>query len=115
MPDVVHVSLGGGHASGGIPRFIILMSDGAIDESLVHIRGETEAQSFQKWVELVGSRLDAENTKYEGLRGASEDNLAMTVLREVYGGTNEEQLSAFLTLEMEEKWVDDTSIQVVIF
>ncbi|KAF8601894.1 protein serine/threonine phosphatase 2C [Ceratobasidium sp. AG-I] len=115
VPDVVHVGLGASTDSDGIPRFVILMSDGAVDESLVNIRGETEAQSFQKWVELVGSRLDAESAKQGGSKETSEDNLAMAVLREVYGGANQEHLSAFLTVEMEEKWVDDTSIQVVVF
>lgn len=115
IPDVVHVGLGSGSDSSGTPRFVILMSDGAIDEGLVHARGETEAQSFQKWVELVGSRLDAKDVKPEGSRENLEDNLALAVLREVYGGTNEERLSAYLTLDMEERWIDDTSIQVVIF
>lgn len=115
VPDVVYVGLGGDSDSNGIPRFLILMSDGAVDDSVVNIRGETEIQSFQKWVEIVGARLNTEGAKQELPKRIPEDNLALAVLREVLGGANEEHLSAFLTLEMEGKWVDDTSIQVVVF
>lgn len=105
IPDVVQVSLEGG--AQGTPQFVLLMSDGVVDESVLHVRGTTERQSFQRWVELVGARLDAGEP--------ATSNLALPILRDVYGGANEQQLSAYLTLESNEKWIDDTSIQVVVF
>ncbi|CAE6471788.1 unnamed protein product [Rhizoctonia solani] len=108
IPDIVHVDLAGD--SEGIPRFVLLMSDGVVDDHVVHIRGEKEHQSIQKWVELVGDRLDSKDRKTSEI-----DNLALPVLRAVYNGSNEAHLSAFLTLESDSKWLDDTSIQVVSF
>lgn len=106
IPDVVQVSLEGD--AEGTPRFVLLMSDGVIDDALLHVRGDTEPTSFQRWVELVGACLDA------GESGAPS-NLALAVLRDVFGGANEQQLSAYLTLDSDEKWIDDTSIQVMVF
>ncbi|KAF8755472.1 Protein serine threonine phosphatase 2C [Rhizoctonia solani] len=70
---------------------------------------ENEQESIQKWVELVGSRLDSKDWAING-----PDNLALPVLRAVYSGSNNAHLSAFLTLESDSKWLDDTSIQVVV-
>jgi pyruvate dehydrogenase phosphatase len=115
VPDVVHVKLEGD--AEGTPRFVMLMSDGVVDDRVIHVRGQTEEDSFQRWVEIVGARLDAKDgedvKEPETLNVAN--NLALAVLREVFGGANEQQLSAFLTLQSEEKWIDDTSIQVVVF
>lgn len=107
IPDVVHVNLAGDPE--GTPRFVLLMSDGVVDDHVVHIRGEKEEASIQRWVETVGARLDSKDRATGG-----ESNLALPVLREVYSGSNETHLSAFLTLESESKWLDDTSIQVVV-
>ncbi|CAE6540199.1 unnamed protein product [Rhizoctonia solani] len=107
IPDVVHVNLAGD--SQGTPRFLLLMSDGVVDDHVVHIRGEKEEVSIQRWVETVGARLSKDQTTGEA------SNLAFSVLREVYNGSNEAHLSAFLTLESESKWLDDTSIQVLVF
>ncbi|KAH7320452.1 phosphatase 2C-like domain-containing protein [Rhizoctonia solani] len=108
VPDVAHVDLGGD--SEGVPRFILLMSDGVVDDHVVHIRGEKEEVSIQRWVEIVGARLDSKDRATN-----EESNLALPVLRDVYSGSNEAHLSAFLTLESESKWLDDTSIQVAVF
>ncbi|KAJ1301916.1 hypothetical protein OPQ81_000755 [Rhizoctonia solani] len=108
IPDVVHLNLAGD--SVGTPRFILLMSDGVVDDQVVHIRGEKEEVSIQRWVERVGANLESKNQSTD-----EASNLALPVLREVYGGSNEEHLSAFLTLESDTKWLDDTSIQVVVF
>ncbi|CAE6452165.1 hypothetical protein ACGC1H_002356 [Rhizoctonia solani] len=107
IPDVVHVNLAGD--SQGTPRFVLLMSDGVVDEHVAYIRGESEQASIQRWVEIVGTRLSKDHASDE------ESNLALPVLREVYDGSNEAHLSAFLTLESDSKWLDDTSIQVLVF
>ncbi|CAE6435095.1 unnamed protein product [Rhizoctonia solani] len=108
IPDVAHVNLAGD--SEGTPRFILLMSDGVVDDHVVHIRGEKEEVSMQRWVEIVGTRLDSKDRTTD-----EESNLALPVLRDVYSGSNKVHLSAFLTLESESKWLDDTSVQVVVF
>ncbi|KAG8738281.1 hypothetical protein FRC10_007081 [Ceratobasidium sp. 414] len=113
VPDLVHVHLGA-NASGGVPRFLILTSDGAVDDHNLKLLGHSEVESFQKWVELVGARLDKQANE-KNKSGSQEGNLALDVLREVFGGSNEELLSIFLTISMNTKWTDDTSIQVVVF
>ncbi|QRV82244.1 protein phosphatase 2C [Ceratobasidium sp. AG-Ba] len=113
-PDVVHLDLGGdGSTSDGTPRFIILTSDGSVDEHVLNIFGRSEAQSFQKWVELVGAQLDAKFGDEIGMENKTS-NLALSILREAFGGSNEELVSMFLTLDMKDKWIDDTSIQVIV-
>ncbi|KAG8703522.1 hypothetical protein FRC08_002797 [Ceratobasidium sp. 394] len=114
VPDVVHIHLETNATSSGVPRFLILTSDGAVDEHVLKLLGRTEAESFQNWVELVGARLD-EQAGDNNKPNTQENNLALDVLREAFGGPNEELLSIFLTIGMESKWIDDTSIQVVVF
>ncbi|CCO32270.1 hypothetical protein BN14_06325 [Rhizoctonia solani AG-1 IB] len=77
IPDVVHVDLAGD--SEGIPRFVLLMSDGVVDDHVAHIRGEMEQESIQKWVEIVGGRFDSKDQTYS-------DNLALPVLRATLSG-----------------------------
>ncbi|KAG8724824.1 hypothetical protein FRC09_013524 [Ceratobasidium sp. 395] len=112
VPDVVHVDLEADLASSSIPRFLILTSDGAVDEHVLKLLGRTESESFQKWVELIGGQLDKQTENEEGTQPR---NLAVDVLREVFGGSNEDLVSIFLTLGMESKWIDDTSIQIIVF
>ncbi|KAG8723936.1 hypothetical protein FRC12_024404 [Ceratobasidium sp. 428] len=114
VPDVVHVDLEADPTSGSTPHFLILTSDGAVDEHVLKLLGRTEAESFQKWVELIGGRLNTQ-TGNQNEEDTQPSNLAVDLLREVFGGSNEELLSIFLTLGMESKWIDDTSIQVIVF
>ncbi|KAJ4465395.1 phosphatase 2C-like domain-containing protein [Lentinula edodes] len=38
------------------------------------------------------------------------DNVALSILRDALGGTDIEKVSAMMTVEMQEKWMDDTTI-----
>ncbi|KAB5589489.1 Serine/threonine phosphatase 2C [Ceratobasidium theobromae] len=98
IPDVVHVKLNGNNE--GTPRFVLLMSDGVVDDRVAHVRGEAEGQSFQRWVEIVGAQLDSQgDSKGAEPESLAANNLALRVLREVFCGAEELRLSAFLTLE----------------
>ncbi|KAG9105311.1 hypothetical protein FRC07_009398 [Ceratobasidium sp. 392] len=70
-----------------------------------------EAACFQQLVENIGARLDAGKEKGTG----PENNLALCALRQLLGGDNTERVSAYMTLETLHRWMDDTSIQVVVF
>ncbi|KAG8730080.1 hypothetical protein FRC10_003144 [Ceratobasidium sp. 414] len=107
IPDIQHVSLTPEYLS--TPRFLIMGSDGMVDDSVVN-RGY-EAACFQQLVENIGARLDAGKEKSNG----PENNLALCALRQLLGGDDTERVSAYMTLESLQRWMDDTSIQVVVF
>ncbi|QRV89154.1 protein phosphatase 2C [Ceratobasidium sp. AG-Ba] len=102
-PDIQHITLTSEYSS--TPRFLIMGSDGLVDESVVN-RGY-EAAWFQQLVEHIGAQLDAGKEK--------DGNLALVALRQLLGGENTERVSAYMTLEAMHRWMDDTSIQVVVF
>ncbi|KAG8683869.1 hypothetical protein FRC08_014022 [Ceratobasidium sp. 394] len=107
IPDIQHISLSSEYSS--TPRFLIMGSDGMVDDSLVN-RGY-EAACFQQLVENIGARLDAGKENGDG----PENNLALCALRQLLGGDDTERVSAYMTLESLQRWMDDTSIQVVVF
>ena len=106
-PDIAHISLT--PESSNTPRFLIMGSDGMVDDSLLN--PGFEAAVFQQLVEHIGARIDAGKEKQEGPEG----NLALSVLRQLLGGADTERVSAYMTLETMHRWMDDTSIQVVVF
>ncbi|KAG8731215.1 hypothetical protein FRC12_019837 [Ceratobasidium sp. 428] len=107
IPDIQHVSLTPEYSR--TPRFLIMGSDGMVDESLVN-RGY-EGACFQQLVENIGARLDAGKEKGDG----PDNNLALCALRQLLGGNDTERVSAYMNLEAMHRWMDDTSIQVVVF
>lgn len=84
-------------------------SDGMVDDSILN--PGSEAVAFQQLVEHIGAQIDAGKEKREGPEG----NLALSVLRQLLGGADTERVSAYMTLETMHRWMDDTSIQVVLF
>ncbi|KAI8993784.1 phosphatase 2C-like domain-containing protein [Trametes punicea] len=107
-PDVYHVRLTteGAHSSGAIaasPRVLILCSDGLSDLY--------DGYSFQdmanEWTHVVGRAFDSNSGA-----GAERANLALLLLREAIGGSDTQLVSRNLTVEMEERWMDDTTIVV---
>ena len=96
--------------------FLILCSDGLIVEPAdpndygKEVPGEVE----KRWVEIVGEAVE---------RGGQEDNLALALLRGVLAagpssGEEEgekEKVSRALTVEMMERWMDDTTVVVIKF
>ncbi|KAI0633397.1 protein serine/threonine phosphatase 2C [Trametes polyzona] len=118
MPDVYHVPLRNGEraerngqvrGNAAPPRILILCSDGLSDL----YDGYSFQEMADEWVQVVGQELDAA----AGPRGAhasgnARSNLALALLREAIGGADTELVSRNLTVEMEERWMDDTTIVV---
>lgn len=91
--DVQKVDLGEGDA------FLILCSDGLMDL----YEPQTLDEMAMTWVELVGA------TKI----GGGRQNAALRLLREGLGGEDGEKVSRVLTVELMEKWMDDTTVIVL--
>lgn len=106
-PDISHISLT--PETSNTPRFLIMGSDGMVDDSLLN--PGFEAAAFQQLVEQIGARIDSGKDRIEGPEG----NLALCALRQLLGGGDTERVSALMTLETMHRWMDDTSIQVVVF
>lgn len=62
------------------------------------------------WVGLVGRHMHSTT----GM-GSMKSNLALRLLRDAVGGDDTELVSRNLTLEMEDKWMDDITILVQRF
>lgn len=109
-PDVYHRRLRRRKGSGNDPcdAFLITCSDGLLD------LGRPEPISLSqplidRWVEVVGRSLG-------GNHAASEaSNLALALLRDCIGGDDIHLVSRNLTVEMEERWMDDITILVQRF
>ena len=101
-PDVYHFNLsaGGGATS---RRALILCSDGLTDL----YDGYSAQEMADEWVEVIGRELDSNTGPNSG-----RTNLALTLLREAIGGRDTQLVSRNLTVEMEERWMDDTTIVV---
>ncbi|KAI0356170.1 protein serine/threonine phosphatase 2C [Trametes cingulata] len=106
-PDVYHIPLRnevsqmrGNTAS---PRILILCSDGLSDL----YDGYSFQDMAEEWVQVVGQKFDA----MAGPHG-DRTNLALSLLREAIGGSDTQLVSRNLTVEMDERWMDDTTIIV---
>ncbi|KAJ8488892.1 hypothetical protein ONZ51_g3251 [Trametes cubensis] len=101
-PDVYHIQLQneGPVAS---PRLLILCSDGLSDL----YDGYSFDEMAEEWTQVVGKELDSKPGPKAG-----RANLALALLREAIGGADTQLVSRNLTVEMEERWMDDTTIVV---
>ncbi|KAI0769315.1 protein serine/threonine phosphatase 2C [Trametes elegans] len=115
-PDVYHVPLRDGRApgagagagrGGATPnpqeRVLILCSDGLSDL----YDGYSHQEMAAEWVQAVGQELDA-----PARPGSGRPHLALALLREAIGGSDTQLVSRNLTVEMEERWMDDTTIVI---
>ncbi|KAI9067130.1 protein serine/threonine phosphatase 2C [Trametes sanguinea] len=106
-PDVYHIPLRNHNAqtSGAetSPRILILCSDGLSDL----YDGYSFQDMAEEWTQLVGRVLDSKPGP-----GTERTNLALSLLREAIGGSDTQLVSRNLTVEMEERWMDDTTIVV---
>ncbi|KAG1735086.1 phosphatase 2C-like domain-containing protein [Suillus paluster] len=105
LPEVYHYSL-------DISKqevFLILSSDGLQDMYDSHDIQWSDQEMADRWVGLVGRHMHS--TKDVDMQG----NLALRLLRDAVGGNNTELVSRNLTLEMEDKWMDDITILVQRF
>ena len=95
--EVRHLDLTNLQGSG--PPLLIMCSDGLMDlfdDTLVF------DEMLERWVRVVGQAKD----------DADDNNLALCLLREALGGENLDKVSRMLTVEMIDRWMDDTTIIV---
>lgn len=109
-PDIYYRKLHhDGRRKGSEDTFLILCSDGLVDLHggipFPHI-----GKQANRWVQVVGKELDKELSE----RG-ERVNLALKLLRDAIGGEDMHLSSRILTVEMEERWIDDTTIIVQRF
>lgn len=89
--------------------FLILCSDGFLD-LYDHIDATlSESELAQRWARIVGSSL--RERREQGL----PRNLAFDLLRDAIGGEDLDLASRNLTLEMDDKWIDDVTVLVQRF
>jgi pyruvate dehydrogenase phosphatase len=96
IAEVQHVTLSNEPPS---KRFLVMSSDGLYD-----LRSDEEEDMMVG--ELATEWMEAVANVPEG------DNRALGLLRHALGGEDEEKVSSHLTVEMMERWMDDTTILV---
>ncbi|KAI0066226.1 protein serine/threonine phosphatase 2C [Artomyces pyxidatus] len=97
VPDVHHLPLPKGRGRGD--TVVVSCSDGLADQ-FAHL---ARADMLNHWARAVGRAVDS--------RGRA-GNLALHLLRDALGGDDTRQVSQYLTVEMEERWMDDVTILV---
>ncbi|KAG2361330.1 phosphatase 2C-like domain-containing protein [Suillus spraguei] len=105
LPEVYHHSLDISQHE----TFLILSSDGLQDLYDNHDTQLSGQEMADCWVGLVGHHMHS-TTDMD-----LQSNLALRLLRDAIGGDNAELVSRNLTLEMEDKWMDDITILVQRF
>jgi len=98
VPDVHHIPLPKGLPSHQRDMFLISCSDGLADL----YDGLTRQDMIHRWVTVVGRAIG----------NRARGNLALSLLRDGLGGDDIRLISQKLTVEMEEKWMDDVTIIV---
>lgn len=106
-PDVYHLELSVGAGTSGAPsqRALILCSDGLTDM----YDGYTPQEMADEWTQVVERAL---GSNFGPNSGRPRTHLALSLLREAIGGSDTQLVSRCLTVEMEERWIDDTTILV---
>lgn len=87
-----------------------MCSDGLTDLHFAPGESENKLESLAKrWMEVVSA---ASTSGGSGDQGGRETNLALALLRDAIGGDDLDKLSRYLTVEMDHRWMDDTTIVV---
>ncbi|KAF5386116.1 hypothetical protein D9615_002436 [Tricholomella constricta] len=95
IPDIHHYVL-------DQPYFVLLASDGVLSTERY---ADMEAEEIvEHWVNITGRALDSRSSKIS--------NPALCLLRDMIGGDDTHMASRNLTVEMEERWMDDTTILI---
>lgn len=89
--------------------FLILCSDGLLDLYDNFDVTLSENQLAERWVRIIGNSL--KRPRQQGLLR----NLAFDLLRDAIGGEDIHLVSRNLTLEMDDKWIDDVTVLVQRF
>ncbi|KAG1777554.1 phosphatase 2C-like domain-containing protein [Suillus placidus] len=105
LPEVYHHSLDVSQQE----LLLILSSDGLQDLYDNDDTQLSDQEMADRWVDLVGRHMHS-TTDMD-----LQSNLALRLLRDAVGGDNTELVSRNLTLEMEDKWMDDITILVQRF
>ncbi|KAI0743790.1 protein serine/threonine phosphatase 2C [Daedaleopsis nitida] len=101
-PEVYHLDLtAAANSSRQGQRVLVLCSDGLTDL----YDGYSFQEMADEWLEVVGRELDSPLGP-----NCDRANLALSLLREAIGGEDSQLVSRNLTVEMEERWMDDTTI-----
>jgi pyruvate dehydrogenase phosphatase len=98
IPDVHHLLLPICADRPSAPGFLIMCSDGLVDLYPKKAKADLE----NHWAQVVANALRPD-------RGS---NAALELLRDAIGGNDAHKVSRNLTVEMEERWFDDTTIIV---
>ncbi|KAF5345924.1 hypothetical protein D9758_011414 [Tetrapyrgos nigripes] len=99
---------------------LVICSDGLMDLYKRHEKWEDleEVHIFERWIELAlvdetpAFCLNAEVVPKNNSDPRHSRNHALRILRDALGGEDEERVSSMITVEMEEKWMDDTTVIV---
>ncbi|KAG6915397.1 hypothetical protein DXG01_011716 [Tephrocybe rancida] len=83
-----------------LPYFVLLGSDGFL--STERYNGMDATEVVERWINISGHVLDS--------RRMETVNCALYLLRDMLGGDDIDMVSRNLTVEMEERWMDDTTI-----
>jgi pyruvate dehydrogenase phosphatase len=83
---------------------LLLCSDGFVDQYFTRLQGSAPTSAnlellAARWIETLAQKPHA-------------DNAALYLLRDSLGGSNLDMVSAYTTVEMMERWMDDTTILV---
>ncbi|KAI0686356.1 protein serine/threonine phosphatase 2C [Cytidiella melzeri] len=96
--------------NGSADVFLITCSDGLVDLTADEPHYPI-GRLANRWVQVVGREIDNERS----VRGGPRANLALKLLRHAIGGDDLHLSSRTLTVEMDEKWTDDTTIIIQRF
>ncbi|KAI9569568.1 phosphatase 2C-like domain-containing protein [Boletus coccyginus] len=107
VPDVHHYVFD--TAADRQESFLILCSDGLLDIYDNIDVTLSESGLAERWVRIVGNSL--KKRREQGL----PRNLAFDLLRDAIGGGDIDLASRNLTLEMDDKWIDDVTVLVQRF
>ena len=70
---------------------------------------------IRRWASVVGESLASELSPASSSNRRVPRNAALALLRDAVGGPDLTRASANLTVEMDERWMDDTSVIVLRF
>lgn len=107
MPDVHHYAFE--RTLDRQESFLILSSDGLLDLYDNIDSTLSDGETAERWVRIVGNSL--KKRKELGI----PKNLAFDLLRDAIGGDDIDLASRNLTLEMDDKWMDDVTVLVQRF
>lgn len=91
-----------------LQRFLILCSDGLVDLYDEAVEPALWAGVVGRCLSFVGSRTPSDRSPQP-----SQSNPAVALLRFALGDEDVEAVSRMLTVEMMDRWMDDTTIVVV--